>query len=961
MLKRNILLSKLSKKLLEAAESEPLDSNPPGSDSIHAEDQSYDTATHRTARLSLCIAPSGYGKTVTAKQWQALCTKPQHTLTQTTHPQFYWITLSHMLTSEAQIKQLISEPINDIISDAHDQHSKDNNKAQHRQLVFIIDNIHNISTDLASHQLLDMLTELNKPTIAILMLGRYSPFALSQADKRHHALIQYLLDNSLSLHDFKFSQSEEDLLFYSKSDEDSSSMERPVYALGFSKDEYQEINQITKLTSGWPALLDLIQHYGIQKQPDLIFQSISYYFETLISSELDETALDILCNSAILPKVNQSLYQSFFGISISQSELLELEKRFYIQTITINNTLFWHITNPLLRDYLARSARAENPASIQKISQKAVSYYLEEKLFFEAINLAIFAGWHDQAITTIIDNKNVFNDPSAWQYIADCFREIPDHILENHPGLSDLLAWQYISSLNQAPKNPIRERIPRSETLSSITQKTEEEAQELSIDLSKKLEPIVEKNLDIYFNEVQSIEKTIAFFTRYAEHEHTETMKQSPTVRTGKNKATSHPSSRSMHPKNANNIHEKCTIHSIPVWQLFQGAHQAILQLEFTTAFENLETIINISMKTNSIRTVCNCLVLYILISHIHSDYTKLKEIVSTIQIWAKKNRFQTHPFCIWISSANFLYLLENNQLEACSRIVNRLKRSIANSADSALSFVTHYFSALLSISLNNHDAAWNDLEAMDLSHIHFSQPIFRVIAPHQILKLTLLLRQKYFYRASQVFNKDTALASLQSTEDINSVTFDHLISAFIRRIQNNDSSVDHEISSIKQIAEKKQFVLLALHATLLQAIIKFKDSQNKQAAERFTEALLYIQTQSYKRSLLNYGPYSHYLFILIQENLSNKKSGTAMFIDFYKESLDEPSYKEVDPIFLTLSKREREIFKLISEGKSNDEIATELCRSVGTIKLHLHSIFQKLGVKKRFQATELYHKFGIE
>jgi two-component system nitrate/nitrite response regulator NarL len=48
------------------------------------------------------------------------------------------------------------------------------------------------------------------------------------------------------------------------------------------------------------------------------------------------------------------------------------------------------------------------------------------------------------------------------------------------------------------------------------------------------------------------------------------------------------------------------------------------------------------------------------------------------------------------------------------------------------------------------------------------------------------------------------------------------------------------------------------------------------------------------------------------------------------------------------LSSREREIALLVACGFANKEIAQELGLSPGTVKLHVHKIFLKLGVRKR-------------
>jgi LuxR family transcriptional regulator, maltose regulon positive regulatory protein len=52
------------------------------------------------------------------------------------------------------------------------------------------------------------------------------------------------------------------------------------------------------------------------------------------------------------------------------------------------------------------------------------------------------------------------------------------------------------------------------------------------------------------------------------------------------------------------------------------------------------------------------------------------------------------------------------------------------------------------------------------------------------------------------------------------------------------------------------------------------------------------------------------------------------------------------------LSEREREILHLVAAGRSNQEIARSLVVAVGTVKIHVHNLFQKLEVRSRTQAV---------
>jgi len=60
------------------------------------------------------------------------------------------------------------------------------------------------------------------------------------------------------------------------------------------------------------------------------------------------------------------------------------------------------------------------------------------------------------------------------------------------------------------------------------------------------------------------------------------------------------------------------------------------------------------------------------------------------------------------------------------------------------------------------------------------------------------------------------------------------------------------------------------------------------------------------------------------------------------------------------LSEREVEVLKLMAKGAANKEIAAGLCISESTVKTHIQTIFQKLGVGDRTEAVTEAIKKGI-
>jgi len=84
-----------------------------------------------------------------------------------------------------------------------------------------------------------------------------------------------------------------------------------------------------------------------------------------------------------------------------------------------------------------------------------------------------------------------------------------------------------------------------------------------------------------------------------------------------------------------------------------------------------------------------------------------------------------------------------------------------------------------------------------------------------------------------------------------------------------------------------------------------------------------------------------------------------------WREWLDEvraflPAAMEEGPVFDGLTRRERELVHLISQGLTNMEIADKLSLSPKTVKNHITSIFSKIEVESRAQLIVRAHGIGF-
>jgi LuxR family maltose regulon positive regulatory protein len=75
--------------------------------------------------------------------------------------------------------------------------------------------------------------------------------------------------------------------------------------------------------------------------------------------------------------------------------------------------------------------------------------------------------------------------------------------------------------------------------------------------------------------------------------------------------------------------------------------------------------------------------------------------------------------------------------------------------------------------------------------------------------------------------------------------------------------------------------------------------------------------------------------------------------------TLPSPQPK-TEPLVEPLTERERQVLRLICEGRSNQEIAADLVVALDTVKRHVSNIYGKLGVQRRTQAVRKARELGL-
>jgi DNA-binding NarL/FixJ family response regulator len=82
----------------------------------------------------------------------------------------------------------------------------------------------------------------------------------------------------------------------------------------------------------------------------------------------------------------------------------------------------------------------------------------------------------------------------------------------------------------------------------------------------------------------------------------------------------------------------------------------------------------------------------------------------------------------------------------------------------------------------------------------------------------------------------------------------------------------------------------------------------------------------------------------------------TQRLVERFARAPEPTAVPELD----TLTDREREILRLLAQGRSNAELAEQLYLSEATVKTHVSAVLRKLGVRDRVQAVIAAYEAGL-
>jgi ATP/maltotriose-dependent transcriptional regulator MalT len=155
------------------------------------------------------------------------------------------------------------------------------------------------------------------------------------------------------------------------------------------------------------------------------------------------------------------------------------------------------------------------------------------------------------------------------------------------------------------------------------------------------------------------------------------------------------------------------------------------------------------------------------------------------------------------------------------------------------------------------------------------------------------------------------------------------------------------------------------LEIHVLRSLAYAASSRPAQAEQALKEALLLAQPEGFQRLFLEKGEQLstllRTLFLdLREEPLVSYARGLLLAFASLKGENQAAPHASSALLLEPLTEAEQRVLGLLARGRTNPEIAAALVVSINTVKTQVQSIYRKLGVKSRWEASEAAHRLDL-
>ncbi|WP_201387889.1 LuxR C-terminal-related transcriptional regulator [Ktedonobacter sp. SOSP1-85] len=194
------------------------------------------------------------------------------------------------------------------------------------------------------------------------------------------------------------------------------------------------------------------------------------------------------------------------------------------------------------------------------------------------------------------------------------------------------------------------------------------------------------------------------------------------------------------------------------------------------------------------------------------------------------------------------------------------------------------------------------------------------------------------------------------------------LLLARLHIAQQRGETALKELAPWKEKAQAQGRKRSVLEVQILEALAHATCQEHSQARSSLLQALRLAHPENYQRVFLDEGSAMEALLKTLLPELRETAliSYTRILLRaFAQESGAQPT-REAQPrgenslLLDPLSEQEQRVLRLLAAGRSNPEIANTLVLSLNTVKTHVQSLYRKLDVHSRVEASEAARRFSL-
>jgi LuxR family maltose regulon positive regulatory protein len=433
-------------------------------------------------RLLVCSASAGAGKTTLLSAWAAQSPHQVAWLSldaSENEPARFWaaiiVALRHSSPSLSQVGDLaldmvhaaqpppLSTVLNNLISDV---------QSCTGEIILILDDYHVIEDRVIQDAMLFLLDHLPANLHLVLSCRVDSALPLSRWRMR---------GQMIEIH-------EAELRF---TREEASSFLREGMRLSLSE---EEVGLLAARTEGWIAGLQLAAlSLRTRKNPAASVQNFTGgqrflldYVQEEILMHLPLAMQDFLLHIAILERMNAALCQAVTEEPASQ-EMLERLQRDHLFVIPLDEERQWYRLHTLFRDVLLARLRARQPEFIMDLHQRAAHWYEGEGYTHEAVTHALAAKDYSLAASVLVREA-----PQLWmqgeaRMIATWLLVFPDAVVQERLNFVLTAALHLLWRTQSLPDDPREEGLVKSERLIARVEQILQNAREPALSQAEEL------------------------------------------------------------------------------------------------------------------------------------------------------------------------------------------------------------------------------------------------------------------------------------------------------------------------------------------------------------------------------------------------------------------------------------------------------------------------------------------